>query len=177
MAGRTRTRPTVGTGEGTSVTGPDDAGIPESERTRLDAAVTLLAAVAFVAVAGVPGFIAAAAVVVGRYLLGETDAFALGQVGVASLPSTPETVEIAIVEVGLLGMLLAPAVTSSRTLETVLVALGWILGGGVLAWTVARSVVDLWVAGALLLAATGFAAYGLHRYQLVSLGHVGGIDE
>lgn len=150
----------------------------DPERTLIGGAAVLLTAIAFIAIAGVPGVAAAIAVLAGWYLLGGTYAFALGQVGVASLLSGAAIAELTTIEVGLLGVLLASTVTLDRYgSESAVLALVWILAGGVLSWMVAQSLVGLSIAGVLLVVATGLAAYILHRYQLVSLGLVGDARE
>jgi hypothetical protein len=195
-------------------------GSQNSERTRLGGAAVLVAAVAFVVAGGVsgvgdlPGVGAAVAVVAGWFLLGGVYAFALGQLGAASLLAGSGPLELAAVEIGLLGVLLASAAAPGRyerepsspdstatpgfvpvsfvrvipssfvraipstfVRGPALVALAWVLAGGALAWAATESLVQLSVAGVLLIAAAGVAAYALHRYQLVSLGTAGGGGE
>ena len=163
-----------------------------AERTRLGGASALVAAVALVVSAGVEGLVvglqglAAAAVVVSAwYLLPPTYAFALGNVAlVAVLPETAVG-RMVVVEAGLLGILLASATTldspgqsddSGHSVLSILVGalvvLAWTLAGGAFAWASARGDLRLSVAGGFLIALSAFAAYGLHRYQLVSLGVV-----
>ncbi|WP_115863970.1 hypothetical protein [Halorussus litoreus] len=57
------------------------------------------------------------------------------------------------------------------------VLLGWVAAGVGLAWASTRGSLALSTAGGLLLGASALVAFGLHRYQLVSLGVVGGDDE
>lgn len=106
---------------------------------------------------------------------------------------------IAAVEVGLVGTLLAPVLDRGSSDESTgdagvaaegtdaladrfdgrldlggaVVLLGWVAAGVALAWASARGSLGLPVAAALLLGGSALAAFGLHRYQLVSLGLVG----
>jgi hypothetical protein len=184
--------------EATPVTDPRPA---SSERTRLGWASALIAAVALLAVPGGQAAVAIAGAlgVLGAwYLLAPTYAFALGHVALAAV--LPEggafargasLVWVAAVEAGLLGMVLSSATEfrefsssdpdgegemSSRSTSLAVVGaglvLGWVVVGGLLAWASGRSSLGLPTAGALLVALTALAAYGLHRYQLVSLGLV-----
>lgn len=185
---------------------PDPKRTPDPERTRVGGAAVLVAAGAFVVAGGLPGVVAAVAVVAGWFLFGGVYAFALGQLGAASLLAGNGPLELVAVEIGLLGVLLASAaapvryergppspdspdtarrspssfvrgVPSSLIHGPALLALGWVLAGGALAVAVLRSLVRPSVAGVLLVVAAGVAAYALHRYQLVSLGAAGGRGE
>ena len=142
----------------------------DSERTRLGGAIALVASAAFVATAGLPGIAAGLAVVVGWALAGGVYAFVLGQVGVVAFLAGGSVAGLVVVEVTLLGVLLAPAVELAYSVAPVALALGWTLAGSALAWAVARSLVGLPSATFLFLILTALAAYGLHRYQLVSVG-------
>lgn len=147
---------------------PDSA--PNFERTRFGAVAALLTGVAFVAVAGLPGLAAAALVGVGWYA-SPTVAFALGQIAlVAVMPDN--LLALAAVEVGLFGVLLAPAMTLDKPAVPVALGVGAALVGGTLAWASAsaRSLIGLPTAAALLVVAFAFAAYVLNRYQLLTLG-------
>jgi hypothetical protein len=66
--------------------------------------------------------------------------------------------------------------SASRAAVGVGLLLGWTAVGGALAWASARSSLGLSAAGGLLVTVSALAAYGLHRYQLVSLGIVGDDD-
>lgn len=165
-----------------------------TERTRLGGASALVAAVALVVSAGVEepvaalqGVVAAVVVLTAWYLSAPTYAFALGNVAlVAVLPETA-IVRMVVVEAGLLGMLLASATTlddSDHSADgpdhpahlavagVVVLVLAWAIAGGALAWASAGDLLGLPVAGGLLIALTALVVYGLHRYQLVSLGVV-----
>ncbi|WP_135825295.1 hypothetical protein [Halorussus ruber] len=161
-----------------------------TDRTKLGGASALLAAVALIGLTeGRPlvAVLGGLAVVASWLLLAPTSAFALGHVALAAvLPANALAsgvpLELLAVEVGLVGMLLASATrrgvdAGGSVALAVGVVLAWTFGGGALAWIAARSGLDLWLAGALVVGASGLAAYGLHRYQLVSLGLVGETDE
>jgi hypothetical protein len=172
-----------------------------ADRTRLGGASALLAAVALIGLTGgrpVVAVLGGLAVVASWWLLAPTYGFALGHVALAAvLPVNALAggvpLELLAVEVGLVGMLLASAVdrgvwpergdaehevqTGRSVAPSIGLILAWTLGGGALAWIAAGSGLDLRTAGALVVGASGLAAYGLHRYQLVSLGLVGDTDE
>lgn len=154
-----------------------------TERSRLGGASTLVAAVALIAVAGErwPVAVIGALVILSVwYLLPPPYAFALGNVALVAVLPEIDLMRTTVVEVGLLGALLTSAttaITSDRHLPIdvsgVLLVLGWVLVGGVLAWASIRSLLRLPVAAVLLVALTALTAYGLHRYQLVAIGVIG----
>jgi len=155
------------------------------ERTRAGGVALVVAALALVAAGGLSGVAAAAVLGIAWLLLASTEAFALGQVGVAAfaldggpfglgigLPGGASAVTVgavALAEVGLFGLLFAPAVGRPNAAGTVAFALGWTLASGALAWA-GSSMFAPWLGALVLLGATGLAAAVLHRYQTVSLG-------
>lgn len=166
-----------------------DRTVPVGERSRLGGVSVLVAAVGLAAFAdqrwmAVAG---ALAVPVAWYLASPVYAFAVGQLALAAvlpegaLTATADLVRAGAVEVGLVGVLLAsvarggPRTTSRASVGTLV--LGWTLLGGVLAWASVRSLLGVGPAVGLLAASTALTAYGLHRYQLVTLELAGGIDE
>jgi hypothetical protein len=160
---------------------------PSPERTRPGGVSALAAAVALIVVADEHWLVAvvgALALLTAWYLAAPPYAFAVGNLAlVAALPEA-DLVRVGVVEVGLLGVLLASATTpdghdrfSSLTVVGALLVLGWILIGGALAWASTRSLLDLRVAAVLLVVPTALAAYGLHRYELVELGVIGETHE
>lgn len=160
----------------------------DARYARLGAASAVVASVGLVALAGLPGVVAAAALVAAWVLLPASYAFALGQVALVALAPGGGLLGVAVAEAGLLGVLLAPATTLPEPGPPVALAVAWALGGVALAWasaggtggtagtagagTVGAGVLAPWQAGFALIAVTALAAYGLHRYQLVSLGLV-----
>lgn len=166
-----------------------------SQRPRLGGASALVAAVGLVGLPGESAMVAvlgALAVLIAWSLVPPTYAFALGHVALAAvLPEAafaqwPTLVWLAVVELGLLGVLLASATSSEYLSDTEEsprgeraeivaggIVLGWTLLGGALAWASVRPSLGLPATGGLLVVLTGVAAYGLHRYQLVSLGLAG----
>lgn len=156
----------------------------DRERTRVGAAALLVAGVALVAAGGLRGVAAAAVLGIAWLLLASTEAFALGQVGVAAfaldggpfglglgLPGGASAVAVALAEVGLFGLLFAPAVGRPDSVGTVALALGWTLASGALA--LAGSSLATWLGALVVLGTTGLAAALLHRYQVVALGLAG----
>lgn len=153
----------------------DQSGL--SDRSRLGGASVLLAASAFVLFAGALGITAAAVLLVVWYALPATYAFALGNVALAALVGSGNPIQLAVVEVGLLGVLLAPAGRLKAPGRPIVIAvLGVAIGTG-LAWAVSRGLLSFSVAGVAVVAMTGLGGYGLHRYQLVGLGLVGDTSE
>lgn len=157
-----------------------------SERayTRVGAVAVLVIAVGLIVAAGLRGVAAAAVVGIVWLLLRPLDAFAVGQVAVVvfarsgpSLDIGLGAVGIAVTEIGLFGLLLAPATHLSNPRNSVGLVVGWALAGGLLAWASTTSVLAPWLAGLVLLGFTGLAAYGLHRYQLVSLGLTEAVEQ
>jgi hypothetical protein len=148
-----------------------------ADRSRLGGAGVLVAAGAFVLFAGAPGIAAAAILLTVWYAFPATYAFALGNVALAALVGSGNPVQLAIAEAGLLGVLLAPAGRLDAPGRPVVIAASGAAVGAALAWAVDQGTVGLTAAGVAVVAATGLGGYGLHRYQLVKLGHVGDVSE
>ena len=146
----------------------------DDERTRLGAVGVVVAGIGLVALAGLPGVVAAVLLAVAWILLPATYAFAVGQIALVALASDGALVGFAAVEVGLLGVLLAPATRLADPVPPVALAVAWVLAGVALAWasTGAGAPLDPWLAGLALVTLTALAAYVVHRYQLVALGLV-----
>ena len=187
-------------------TGRDHQRATASERTRLGGSSALLATVALVGLTDGRPFVAIAggvAILVSWSLLGPTEAFAFGHVALAAvvpadaLAGRTIPVELVVIEIGLVGMLVASAVArgasgvglvgdsggrdSGHSVKRAAVEIGlvlaWTLAGGAVAVAVTRSALDLWIAGVSVVVVSALTAYGLHRSQLVSLGLVGDDDE
>ncbi|WP_458207712.1 hypothetical protein [Haladaptatus sp. NG-SE-30] len=148
------------------------------ERTRLGGVETLLASGALIAFAGAPGIVAAALIVTAWYMLSSTYAFALGQVALVALLSGADLVQIAVVEASLVGVLFAPVIAYDNPVNPIPVTLGGILFGSSIAWMSGSSIlgfqttatrIGLPTAAVLLIVTFVIIAYGLHRYQLVTL--------
>ncbi|WP_435181708.1 hypothetical protein [Halorussus sp. AFM4] len=155
--------------------GPDSRSAADADRFSVaELALALVAAAAFVWVAGVRGALASLAVLAAWYALDETYAFAAGQVGVVAFLGDASLPALAVAEVGLFGLLLVPLTAGAGRGRRVAAAVAWIALGGVAAWASAGRLLELPVAAGALLAATGLAAFGLHRYQRVELGGVAG---
>lgn len=150
---------------------------PERERTQFGAVAAFAVGVALVAFAGPLG-LAGAAVVVGTwYLLGPTYAFGAGHVAVVGLLGDAGLLAVGAVEVGLLAVLLSPALTVENPLGPALVALASLALGGGAAWATARGLLAPLAVAVALTATLWLAGYGLHRWQLVDLGLVGEADD
>lgn len=150
---------------------------PDRERTQFGGVAAFAVGVALVAFAGAPGLAGAALVVGTWYLLGPTYAFASGHVAVVGLLGDAGLLAVGAVEVGLLAVLLSPAVTLDHPLGPALVLLGALALGGGAAWASARDLVGPVAAAVALTATLWLAGYGLHRWQLVSLGLVDEADD
>jgi hypothetical protein len=144
-----------------------------ADRSRLGGAGLVVVAAAFVLLAGAPGVAAAAAVVVCWVVFPATYAFALGNVALAALVGESAVLEIALVEVALVGLLVAPAGRLGRPARPVAIAVVAVAAGGALAWATSRGAIGLPLAALAVVAGTALGGYGLHRYQLVDLDRVG----
>jgi hypothetical protein len=141
------------------------------------------------------------------YLSAPAYAFAFGHVALAAVLPEGAFAQgthlgwMAVIEAGLLGILLASTLdhspvrfgdlrasenrddseglgdSASLAVVGVGLVLGWVVVGGALAWVSTRSSLGLPAASGLLVTPTALVAYGLHRYQLVSLGLVGDDEE
>lgn len=149
---------------------------PDTERTWTAGTVAFAVGVAFVAFGGVRGLAGAVLFVGAWYLLGTTYAFAVGNVAVVGLLGDAGLLVVAGVEVGLLVVLLSPALTLDDRTGPVLVLFGVLALGGATAWATAQSLVGLPAAAVGLTATVWLVAYGLHRWQLVGLGLVDEAD-
>ncbi|WP_276302466.1 hypothetical protein [Halorussus lipolyticus] len=134
-------------------------------QTRFGMVAALLTGLGFVAVAGLPG-LAAAALLGSAWVLGPTYAFVLGHVALAAVRPA-SLVALALLEVGLFAVLLAPAVTVENPAFPVAVTVAAAGVGGALSWasTGGESVVTTPVAAVLLVGAFSVATYWLDRSQ------------
>lgn len=134
--------------------------------------------VAFAAVglglaAGLPGIAAGAGAAIAWFLLPAPSAFAVAQLlAVAALSADDPPLAVAIAEVGLLSVLAGPLAETDApggTLGAFAVAA---LATGAVGWGLLRSDRPLWLAGLAVALVAATAAYGIHRYERVSLGLV-----
>ncbi|WP_135854099.1 hypothetical protein [Halorussus salinus] len=147
-----------------------------ADRSRLGGASLVVVAAALVLLYGAPGVAAAAAVVACWLALPATYAFALGTVALAALAGE-SVAEIALVEVGLVGLLVAPAGLLDRPARPVGIAVVAVAAGGALAWATSHGAIGLPLAGLVVLGGTALGGYALHRYQLVNIGLAGDASE
>lgn len=102
-----------------------------------------------------------------------TAAFALGQVVlVALVPPGGALAILVIAEIGLLGVLCSPAVDHHDPGRLLVASLLAGLAVGAIGWLTLRSSQAVWLAAGALVVATAFLAYGIHRYERVTLGLV-----
>jgi hypothetical protein len=106
-----------------------------------------------------------------------TYAFAIGQLAFVAVTRPESLLDIgllplAVIEVGLVGVLVGPVLGSATGRRTAVWTIigGSLLGGATLA---SYALSDrMWVAAALLVALGILGGYGIHRYELVALGKV-----
>lgn len=104
--------------------------------------------------------------------LGTPYAIAVGALLLGGLgPASTDAGALALVTVGFLALVVAPAVRTDRAVGVATVSGATLLGAGGVAWLALRWH-SLWVAAALTVGCLGLASYGLYRYSLVSLGLV-----
>lgn len=134
-------------------------------QTRFGMVAALLTGLGFVAVAGLPG-LAAATLLGTAWVLGPTYAFALGHVALAAVRPA-SLAALALLEVGLFAVLLAPAVTVENPAVPVALTVAAAGVGGGLSWasTGGESVVTTRVAAVVLVGAFAVATYWLDRSQ------------
>lgn len=135
----------------------------------------LVAGLGFVLVGGLAGVASALAVALVWLFLPAVYAVALGHVLLAALTVDGGTLlEFIVVGLGLFAVLLAPA---SRLYERETLVSVTVFAAGVLffAFGIAFTTADvLWIASLALVVLWALAAYGIHRYELVTLGLVEG---
>lgn len=123
------------------------------------------------------GLVGGAVLLVAWAVLPATYAFAVGQVAFVAVTRQPDLFDtgllpLALVEVGLLGVLVGPDLRSARGRRTAaLILLGATVLGGIALGSYALWD-RVWVAATVLVGVGSLGAYGLHRYELVVLGKV-----
>lgn len=144
-------------------------------RSRTGAIAVLVAAVGFVVLGGALGAASALAVATVWLLFPAVYAVAIGHVLVAALTvggATP--LDLLVVELGLFAVLLSPAATLYRR-EMIVSVTVFAMGALVFTFGIVSTTSDALPVPVLALVATWtLAAYGLYRYELVSLEHVEG---
>ena len=131
----------------------------------------------FWVVSGTLGLVGGGVLLVAWAVLPATYAFAIGQIAFIAV-TRPETLSETgllipvLVEVGLVGVLVGPAIQSPRGRQTA----GWtLLGTAVLGGIALGSYAfwdQLWIAATVLVGLSALVTYGFHRYELVVLGKV-----
>lgn len=139
-------------------------------RNGLAAFGTLLATLVVSIVVGPIGLLIAVGVGGTQYLVSGPMAFAVGQIVLMALyPAEGPTSHLVLGEVGLLCFLLSTALDHDGSIRMVMATLvaGGVVGG--CAWLGLRTTDTVWIGGGMVIAATAVIAYGLHRYERVSL--------
>ena len=146
---------------------------PLSEWTLLGVFGVLLTAVVVGVVGGVVGVGLAVAFVVAWLFLPTVYSFVAGHVlALGTTASALSAVELLFIEVGLLAVLFGP-LTRSETRARGTVARSTLGFAFVLATVVVVALAlhdEVWVSAVVLLLVAGFLTYGLHRYELLTLG-------
>ncbi|WP_227379417.1 hypothetical protein [Haladaptatus halobius] len=152
--------------------------IRDRHRTTIGGGGAFAAALALAAFHGSPGLAAGAALLAAWYVLAPMYAFAFGHVVLGALfPDGIGAVQFAIVELGLLGVLIEPAIRfDRRRLLTGLVG-GCFLLLGALVWATHRWSGVTWHAALVLVGTVALFAYGIHRYDSVVLGFEGRMSD
>lgn len=134
--------------------------------------------VAFAAVglglaAGVPGIGAGVGAALAWFLLPAPSAFAVGQLlAVAALSTDDPPLAVAVAELGLLSVLAGPLAETDAPGGTLAAFAVAALAAGAVGWGLLRTDRPLWLAGLAVAVVAATAAYGIHRYERVSMGLV-----
>ena len=157
-----------------SVTTHDPTAPPASRLARIVAGFgTLVATLAALVAVGPLAALVAVAVGGALFFASTTAAFALGQVVlVALVPADGALAVLAIAELGLLVVLCSPAVDHHDPGRLLVASLLAGLAVGAIGWLTLRASRGIWPAAGALVVATAFLAYGIHRYERVTLGLV-----
>ncbi|MFC6716034.1 hypothetical protein ACFQGT_17740 [Natrialbaceae archaeon GCM10025810] len=149
-----------------------DAVPPAVGRDRATLAAVVVLVAGFAAAAGPIGALAGLATAVVGFLLGPPYAFAIGHIALVALfPDGIEPRAFALVEIGFVAVLIAPAWRTASPGRVAAVAVGSALALAGVAWAVVDGRSVALAAGALLVT-FALTAYGLHRLELVRLGLV-----
>jgi hypothetical protein len=133
-------------------------------------------------VSGSIGLVGGGVLLVAWTVLPATYAFAVGQIAVVAVTrpeglSTLDILPLAVIELGLAGVLIGPALRSAQGRRTA----AWTLLAGSLLGGVALTSYALWnqewIAAVSLIGLGCLGAYGLHRYEMVVLGKVPELNE
>lgn len=123
--------------------------------------------------AGVPGLAAGAGAAIAWFLLPAPSAFAAGQLlAVAALSADDPPLAVAIAELGLLSVLAGPLAETDAPRGTLAAFAVAALAAGAVGWGLLRTDRPLWLAALAVAVVAATAAYGIHRYERVSLGLV-----
>lgn len=134
---------------------------------------TLVATLAVGVAAGPLGVLMVAGVASAYYVVSTTAAFALGQVVLAALvPFDGAVAVLVLAEIGLLGVLFSTTVDHNDPARLLVASLLASLAIGAIGWLGLRTSQAVWIAAGALALATAFFAYGIHRYERVTLGLV-----
>lgn len=138
--------------------------------TGLTGVATLGAAAALGMVAGGPGAVGGAALLLAWLLVPPIFVVALGQVVVAALlPTEVPLRTVALPEAALAVLLLVDVVDRHSPIKTVIVGVASLVAFAGLAVAGIHWLATLWQAAALVVAVAAVAAYAMHRYTVVAV--------
>jgi hypothetical protein len=144
-----------------------------ADRSRTSAVGVVLATAAFSVAAGPTGLLTSIAVVITWCLLSAPFAFAVGQLAfIVLFPAGSSLSQLALIEVGLLSILLGSVLRLDKPGRAVTVIVLAFAGLGTSAWVGFKMADTLWPAVLTVAASAIIAVYGLHRYERVRLGLV-----
>jgi hypothetical protein len=157
-----------------SVTTYQPNAAPTSRLTKTVAVLGMLVTTLAIGVAAGPLAILMIIAVGGSLLFASTTAaFALGQVVlVALVPPGGTLAVLALAEIGLFGVVCSPASDHHDPGRLLVASLLAGLAIGAIGWLTLRSSQGVWIAAGAIVVVTAFLAYGIHRYERVTLGLV-----
>jgi hypothetical protein len=140
--------------------------------TWLDGIGALLVAILCTVAIGLPGFLAGIVFLLLWYTTPPLYTVAFGQLVVGALSDGIAVNYLALMEIGLLAVLVGPSLTLDRPRWRVIITSGVAIGFGATALAIVRWSDRLWLAVGFVLLVFASVSYGLHRYEHVALGLV-----
>lgn len=134
---------------------------------------TLVATLAVGVAVGPLAILVAVAIGIALILVSTTAAFALGQVVlVALVPPDGAPIILVLAEIGLLGVLFSTIINHYDPARLLVASLLAGLAVGATGWLLFWMNQTVWIAASAVVITTAFVAYGIHRYERVTLGLV-----
>jgi hypothetical protein len=182
---RSRTgRPELNSGDATTEdtttddTAPKDTTTDAQARTPLGALAVLASGAAFYRLLGVPGILAGIVLAVCWYWSSAEATFAFGTLLlVVAVPENPPIEGVALVEGGLLAVLVSTLRQYDAPANLLGVFLVFLAGLLAAAWIGVEYGGAVWIGALVLIVTVSLLAYGQHRYALVATGLVESKEE